>query len=64
MSSRKSSLSEKTTDDIKFAIAMAAAQAVRVIVVTKKDRDNPIYLDKRTRRPIGGIELNKRLRKL
>lgn len=55
---------DPTKDDQALAEALAVARKAGVIVVTKKDRDNPIYLDKRTRRQIGGIELNKRLRKL
>lgn len=51
-------------DDEAFAEALAVARKAGVIVVTKKDRDNPIYLDKRTRRSIGGMELNLRLRKV
>lgn len=55
---------DPTKDDQALAEALAVARKAGVIVVTRKDRDNPVYLDKRTRRPIGGIELNKRLRKL
>lgn len=51
-------------DDEAFAEALANARAARVIVVTKKDRDNPIYVDKSTRRLVSGIELNLRLRKV
>lgn len=51
-------------DDVQFAEALAVARKAGVIVVTKKDRDNPAYLDKRSRRSIGGIELNLRLRKV
>jgi hypothetical protein len=55
---------DPTEDDQELAEALAVARKAGVIIVTKKDRDNPIYLDKRSRRPIGGIELNLRLRKV
>lgn len=51
-------------DDQAFAEALAVARQAGVIVVTRKDRDRPYYFEKRTRRSIGGIELNLRLRKV
>lgn len=51
-------------DDQVFADALAVARKAGVIVVTRKDRDRPYYFEKRTRRPVGGIELNTRLRKI
>lgn len=51
-------------DDEEFAKALAVARAAGVKVISRKDRNNPIYVDKRTRQQIGGIELNKRLTRL
>jgi hypothetical protein len=52
------------SDDEEFAKALAVARAAGVKVISRKDRNNPIYVDKRTRQPVGGIELNKRLARL
>lgn len=51
-------------DDEQFAKALAVARAAGVKVISRKDRNNPIYVDKRTGQQIGGIELNKRLTRL
>lgn len=53
-----------SNDDEEFAKALAVARAAGVKVVSRLDRNNPLYFDKRTNQPVGGIELNRRLARL
>lgn len=50
--------------DEEFAKALAVARAAGVKVVSRLDRNNPLYFDKRTHQPVGGIELNRRMARL
>lgn len=52
------------TEDEEFAKALAVARSAGVKVISRLDRNNPLYVDKRTRQPVGGIELNRRLARL
>lgn len=51
-------------DDNELAEALAVARAAGVKVISRIDRNNPIYLDKRTNQPVGGIEVNRRIARL
>lgn len=51
-------------DDEEFAKALAVARSAGVKVVSRLDRNNPLYFDKRTNQPVGGIELNRRIARL
>lgn len=52
------------TEDEELAQALAVARLAGVKVISRLDRNNPLYVDKRTRQPVGGIELNRRLARL
>lgn len=51
-------------DDEEFAKALAVARSAGVKVISRLDRNNPLYFDKRTNQPVGGIELNRRIARL
>lgn len=51
-------------DDAELAEALAVARSAGVKVVSRIDRNNPLYFDRRTHQPVGGIELNRRIARL
>lgn len=51
-------------DDNELAEALAVARAAGVKVISRIDRNNPLYFDKRTNQPVGGIEVNRRIARL
>lgn len=51
-------------EDEELAQALAVARSVGVKVISRLDRNNPLYVDRRTNQPVGGIELNRRIARL